>query len=268
MTSKTISGSITHGVTLTTATYNYNPVYVTGTINTATGDGVNGDNTQAWTIGNTGTIKATAGNGVRLQDGGTVTNGSTSATSALISGFNDGIYIQATLGTATNFGTVVAGANAIGVFLGAGGIVRNGTPGTTGAVITSGYIGVDIANVPGTVVNFATIVGTASSGAVRMDAGVMVNGSSGSTAALVNGNSGVAVYNAGGSLTLTNYGTITVTGSGGPAVKLTTVGTTPNSISNFGTIVANLATGIDLQKGGLVTNASTGVISGAAAIVV
>jgi len=47
-------------VTLTTATYNYNPLYVTGTINTATGDGVNGDNTQAWTIGNTGTIKATA----------------------------------------------------------------------------------------------------------------------------------------------------------------------------------------------------------------
>src|SRR5712691_3552838 len=269
MTSKTISGSITHGVTLTTATYNYNPVYVTGTINTATGDGVNGDNTQAWTIGNTGTIKATAGNGVRLQDGGTVTNGSTSATSALISGFNDGIYIQATLGTATNFGTVVAGANAIGVFLGAGGIVRNGTPGTTGAVINSGVIGVDIANVPGTVVNFATIVGTASSGAVRMDAGVMFNGVSGSTAATVNGNSGVAVYNAGGSLTLTNYGTITVTGSTArPAVKLTTVGLTPNSISNFGTIAANLATGIDLQKGGLVTNAGGGVISGSTAIVV
>ncbi len=63
MASKTVSGSLTHGVTLTTPTYNYNPLYVTGAINTATGDGVHGDNTQPWTLDNRGTIAAAAGNG-------------------------------------------------------------------------------------------------------------------------------------------------------------------------------------------------------------
>src|SRR5438552_1860183 len=136
MTSKTISGSITHGITLTTATYNYNPLYVTGTINTATGDGVRGDSTQAWTVGNTGTI-----------------------------------------------------------------------------------------------------VGTAGGGAVRLDAGVLINGASGVTGATIDGNGGAGVYNAGGSLTLTNFGTITVTGANGaPAVRLATTGTTANSITNFGRI--------------------------------
>src|SRR5437764_349700 len=101
-----------------------------------------------------------------------------------------------------------------------------------------------------------------------MDAGIMVNGGSSSTAATVNGNSGVAVYNAGGSLTLTNFGTITVTGSTGkPAIRLATIGATPNSITNFGTISGNLATGIYQQKGGVITNgssgASTALISGA-----
>src|SRR5690242_3258919 len=161
MTSKTISANITHGVTLNAA-YNYNPLYVTATINTATGDGVYGDNTQTWTVGNTGTIEAAAGNGVKLLDGGTVTNGASGAASGLISGYNDGIYIHGTLGTVTNFGTVIAGANFIGVFLDSGGIVTNGTPGATTARIASAYIAVDIANVPGTVNNFGTIVGTAS----------------------------------------------------------------------------------------------------------
>ncbi|MGC2415687.1 MAG: hypothetical protein WA459_23690, partial [Stellaceae bacterium] len=255
---KTISTSITHGVTLN-AGYNYIPLYVTGTINTAAGDGVQGDNTQFWTVDNTGTIEATAGNGIKLLGGGAVTNGASGATSGLISGYNDGIDIQGTLGTVTNFGTIVAGANAVGVFLEAGGIVTNGTPGATTARIASGYTGVDIANVPGTVVNFATILGTASDGAVRLDGGVLVNGGSASTAATIDGDAGVAVYNAGGSLTLTNFGLITVTGSNGrPAVRLDTVGTTANSISNFRTISGNLATGIYQEEGGVITNGSSG----------
>src|SRR6266536_5967599 len=87
----------------------------------------------------------------------------------------------------------------------------------------------------------------------------MDNGGSASTVATVNGNSGVGVYNAGGSLTLTNFGTITVTGSTGkPAVRLATIGTTPNSITNFGTITGNLATGIYQQKGGVITNGANG----------
>ena len=88
MPSKTINTSITHGVTLTTATYNFNPLYVTATINTATGDGVRGDNTFAWTVSNTGSINSAAVNGVRLDGGGSVTNGAGGATSARISGLN------------------------------------------------------------------------------------------------------------------------------------------------------------------------------------
>src|SRR5579862_1668992 len=118
MTSKTISGSLTHGVTLTAATYNYNPLYVSGAINTATGDGVRGDNTQPWTLGNSGTIAAAAGNGVKLLGGGNVTNGASGAANALISGYLDGVYIYApgaTTGTISNFATITAGANGIGV---------------------------------------------------------------------------------------------------------------------------------------------------------
>jgi len=174
------------------------------------------------------------------------------ATSALISGFNDGIYIQATLGTATNFGTVVAGANAIGSSSGAGGIVRNGTPGTTGAVITSGYIG--------------STSRTCRHGRQfrhdcrnrvqrRRSPGRRRHGQrrgSGSTAALVSGNSGVRGLQRRRVADADQLRTITVTA---PADQRQADHgrPTPNSISNFGTIVANLATGIDLQKGGLVT---------------
>jgi hypothetical protein len=66
MTAKTISGSLAHGVTLNTATYNYSPLYVSGTISAAAGDGVHGDTGRSWTIDNTGTIKAAAGVGVKL----------------------------------------------------------------------------------------------------------------------------------------------------------------------------------------------------------
>ena len=270
MVSKTIGGSLTHGVTLTTATYNYNPLYVTGAINTATGDGVHGDNTQPWTVGNSGTIAAAAGNGVKLLGGGSVTNGASGAASAVISGYLDGVYIYApgvTTGTIANFAAINAGTNGIGVLLNGAGSITNGAAAVTGAVISSGYIAVEIENVPGTVSNFGTLVGTAGGGAVRLDGGGLINGGSSSTAALILGNSGVAVYNAGGSLTLANYGRIIVDGSTGkPAVKLTTTGTTPNSILNYGTIAANLATGVYLQKGGVVSNAAGGVISGATAI--
>ncbi len=270
MTSRTISGSLTHGVTLTTPTYNYNPLYVTGAINTATGDGVHGDNTQSWTLGNSGTIAAAAGNGVRLLGGGSVTNGASGAASAVISGNLSGVYIYApgvTTGTISNFAAINAGANGVGVLLNGAGGITNGAAAITGAVISSGYIAVEIENVPGTVSNFGTVIGTAGGGAVRLDGGGLINGGSSSTAALIDGKSGVAVYNAGGSLTLANYGRIIVDGSTGkPAVKLTTTGTTPNSVVNYGTIAANLATGIYLQKGGLVTNAAGGVISGATAI--
>ena len=59
MTSKTISGSVPAGVTLN-ATNNYNPLYVTGTINAAAGDGVYGATTQSWTVDNTGSRRRPA----------------------------------------------------------------------------------------------------------------------------------------------------------------------------------------------------------------
>src|SRR5260370_32812800 len=114
MTSKTISGSRTTGVTLTTATYDFNPLYVTGTINTATGDGVHGDNTQAWTIGNTGTIKAAAGDGVYLAAGGNVTNGTSSARNALLSGFKNALAIKTVAGAAPTIPTPLPAAHAAG----------------------------------------------------------------------------------------------------------------------------------------------------------
>src|SRR5262249_38874329 len=112
MTSKTISTTITHGVSLTTASYNFSPLYVTaaGAINTAVGDGVNGDATQAWTVANTGLINTTAsaGYGVRLLGGGRVVNGATNATTAKITASTGGgVYIKGSggqTGSVTNFG--------------------------------------------------------------------------------------------------------------------------------------------------------------------
>src|SRR5665213_1307803 len=95
-------------------------------------------------IANYGSVNATSGYGVDLGSGGTVTNGSASDTTALISG-PTGVLTQNASATVTNFGTIQTTFRGFGgpdgVHLGTGGTVTNGSASDTTALI-SGYIAV------------------------------------------------------------------------------------------------------------------------------
>src|SRR5262249_45990671 len=68
------------------------------------------------------------GSALLIEGAGTVTNGDSSATSALIEG-TEGVVIQGA-GTVTNFGSI-GGTAASGIFIGGGGVVANGNAGAT-----------------------------------------------------------------------------------------------------------------------------------------
>ncbi len=206
----------------------------------------------AGTVANDGTVQGTGralGAGVYLKAGGSVTNGETGATAALISGYN-GIFVVNAVGTVVNDGTVTGlgvpnrfGWFAIdgGVYLKAGGSVANGAPGATGARI-AGYSGIVIKGAAGTVTNDGTITGADShfepqrgrhgDGVYLTAGGSVTNGGTGATAALISGyGGGVSVSGAAG--TVTNYGTIAGSGTGsfssGVGVALAAGGTVTDS---------------------------------------
>jgi hypothetical protein len=203
---QTFAGTITAGITLTTATVQ-NPATIAGgayvsNIDTTTTQGaaVLG-NTDAWTVTNLGTV--------------------------------EGVYkAPGTLGT--------------GIQLNAGGLVINGESSATGALIAAPFLGIQIQNAAGTVVNYGTI-----SGEVSLKSGGTVN-NLGTIYSLNQG--GIAV--AGGGM-VTNSGVINAFAS---AITFATSGsnTTANhsTVSNSGTIIA-AQTGVALTTGGVLTNAGT-----------
>ncbi|HXU98968.1 MAG TPA: hypothetical protein VG166_00540 [Caulobacteraceae bacterium] len=159
------------------------------------------------TVRGTGTVSA----GAILEDGGQVTNGSASDTSATISGNTFGVAAVNQAATVTNFGAIIGGydlggGSASGVYLKMGGVVTNGSSTDKTASIT-GLLGVGIEGATGTIRNFATIGGVATEiGAVLTGGGVVTNGSSTDTTALIQGYIGVAVQTLAG--TVMNFGTI------------------------------------------------------------
>ncbi|HXU99437.1 MAG TPA: hypothetical protein VG166_02955 [Caulobacteraceae bacterium] len=146
----------------------------------------------ASTVTNYGTIDmsaATYGNGVVLENGGLVTNGSSTDKTALIKA-QHGIYVLGAPGTVVNFGVIDGG-----VFNVAGGAVSNGGATDTSASIT-GVRGVELlANYAPTVslTNFGTVTGTAGEGVFGGTGVSVVNGSASDTAALIEGSSGVTI---------------------------------------------------------------------------
>ncbi len=196
------------------------------------------------TVGNTGTIVVTNRYaGVNMFAGGTLTNGSPAATTALISGgvagVSGGAYVPGS-STVTNYATI-AGSNA-GVLFGDGGSVTNIGP---AALIEGNNVGVFISNGTGTLHNTGTVssFGANSHGVDFEQGGTIVNGSgSYPTARISGGLDGVFVNNA--VATVTNYGQISanagIHGSG-----------------NF-----NDYAGVKLNAGGQVTNAAGASISG------
>jgi hypothetical protein len=231
------------------------------------------------TVDNTGEIEATgsAGIGIFLA-AGTIDNGSTSDTTALVSGGAFGVEITGA-GLLDNFGTITAsGASSAGAYLGSGTIV-NGTTADTTATL-SGYFGAEIAG-SGLLDNYGTISGTSGGGAY-LGSGTINNGTSSDTAALITTVSVNGIWIANGAGTINNFGTVTA--SSGVGVYLAEGGTLTNegtaaqvngyfegvlvgqggstytgTIDNYGTIDADgtgggTYIGVYLRNGGTVVN--------------
>ncbi len=213
-------------------------------------------------VTNFGTIaSADSHTTVFLKAGGSVANGSSTSTTALISntGSANGVYVGYGAGTVTNFGTVKGGSD--GVFLDDGGRVANGRSGSTAGLIvgtTGGAIA--IAGTTGTVVNFGTLENAGSLANVALlEGGSVSNGAAGATGASITGpGTGIYINNAPG--TVTNFGKIISTSAASGNGIVTEHG---GSITNFGT-VQNTSTNaaIYLHAGGSVTNSRTGVSVG------
>ncbi len=193
--------------------------------------------------------------------------------------------------TVDNQGTIesTGGTFSFGVQLLAGGVVNNESFSIGGgdpAGLIEGYRdGILIEFAPGTVSNFGQIEGTGTNGIgvnLFMGGGQVVNGSAAVTTALISGGSNAVVI-AGGIGTVTNFGTISTTGThvtvdlsaGGnvsngsstsTAALITGSGTGiaitggAGMMTNFGTIQGS--TGVFMLDGGSVTNGQSGSTTG------
>ena len=254
------------------------------------------------TIANFGTITSAGTYNSTFRDdaagiemSGTLINGATNATGALISGYA-GLLGDYGAAIVSNFATIAAsgtGGNADGVRLRQSGAVTNGAVADTVALI-SGYTGIYVPRGrygsinTAQVTNLATISGTGSHGyGVLMGGatsvpGSVVNGSTADTAALIIGDSGVKL---GGIGSVRNLGTIIGTGNIG--VDMTGTASVINGATNItsallrgpigaevgasGTVVnfatiggaGTSGTGVKLVSGGSVTNQTSGLIAGA-----
>ncbi len=253
----------------------------------------------------TGTVYGIAGsnrvtnlgrlNGILLATGGSVSNGSSLSTGAIVAGVQYGVAVHGGTGVIVNDGAISASATSgFAVTLGAGGMVTNGAAGLTSASIKGGSSGVFVTGAAGTltnygsisgvnngaafskagtVTNFGTVTGTTFYGLVLNAGGVVTNGGGTSHAAVDGGSDGILLR--GGSGTVTNLGSIAGTGfagvalSGGGGITNGTaasitggtygafVAGTSVTVANYGTIAGTTADGIYAASGAIVTNGST-----------
>jgi hypothetical protein len=225
-------------------------------------------------VTNDGTIIGTAGRGVFLQDGGTLVNGATGATTATILGGFEGVAIYNAGGVLTNAGTIRdTGSAGFGAELYAG-VATNLAGGQIGGVYGIAFVAQTLA---GTLVNAGTITGTGRD-AAELSAGGTVGNSGAMTGAIA------GVLALGGVATVTNSGVIaggyagldllaggTVTNQAGATLSGgfgVSFGNGPTasafgSLTNAGTIDGARYQGVSMNQGGTVLN--TGSIYGAAA---
>jgi hypothetical protein len=282
-----LAGGTIFNNTGATITGLHNGIYIGGTLNVPT-LGALGFVMNYGTISSTGTSS-----GVVMVSGGVVTNRN------LISSSGNGVSLDDSAGTITNFGTVAhagPGTSGVAVYLGGGGTVTNygmisgAAPGTS----ATGYPGaIDTKNQPVTIRNFGTVTNPNNSNGVNLlDGGTLINGSASVTAATISGMRG-GIY-IGGTLgtptpgafgSVINYGTIQNFSSAAQAVRLVSGGAVTNFglidsartgisfantagvIDNFGNIVSTASTsftsgaGVYLQNGGQITNEAGGSIT-------
>jgi hypothetical protein len=203
--------------------------------------------------------------------------------------------VVATAWTVSNLGTIDGtGMFSIGIDLESGGEITNGSNAATNALIKSeGFFAVFIPGGTGKVANLGTIegAGTSSGGVDLFVGGSVANGSKSKTAALISAVDGRAISiggTAGGSGTVTNFGTVETSGKVpvplAPAIYLGGGGTIANyglikgavpstggpqgvitthnalaAIRNFGTILStNGNNAVNLDHGGTIINGSAG----------
>ena len=276
-------GTITNGSTADIT------ALISSTVTTSTHSGIYVDRGTT-AINNFGTIKSASASAIHLNNGGTVTNGSTADTTALIQGSTSGssILVQTGQTTINNFGTIGNGASgASGINLGEGGKIVNGSAasakasiiggsGTTGTgiFISSGSLGVS---------NFGTVSGGSTGISFGTKAtGTVVNGSTAVTTSLITGNgNGIS---ANGSIGVANFASIAATvngvflGSGGSIVNGSAADTKASiigvgngifvnsgtaHISNFGTIATIGTGGVGVHFNGTTSSPGT-VVNGSA----
>ena len=244
----TYGGSVVNGSAANTA------ATIAGVRNAVLIEGAAGNVTNFGTVTSSGTHAT-----INLFEGGTVTNGSSASTKALISGAGTGVYFKYGGGGVTNFGNIVGST---GISLHDGGTVNNGAPGSTTATIvgTSGA-GVVISLTAGTVVNFGTVESLGTSPAIVLNGagGSVANGSAAVTTALIT-SQGSGIYIGRGPGAVTNFGNILSSSLRGNAVTLDGGG----SLTNEGAIHSNHTSNsvVYVLDGGSVTNAKNGPITG------
>ena len=229
------AGTIIGGITFGTGAA---PLSITssGLIARASGNAIYGSNAATWTVNNAGTVQGgTAGinnYGVLLKGNGSVTNGSSGATTALISG-RIGVEIRGT-GQIDNYATL--SGTQIGAELSGLSTVTN----HAGASITGGNDGLILNGASETAVNSGTITGAVAV-AANLTGDVIINGTSGGTVGLMTGSSFGAVLQASGNNTIFNYGTIT---AGVGVYDNGAGGTLRATVINAGTIIGTGGTAI------------------------
>jgi hypothetical protein len=209
-------------------------------------------------ISNFGTIKGVSDgigfgfNSGTLASSGTVVNGSAADTVALITGgtgtVGNGIFINSSTVSVSNFGTVNGAGTGIGFFINgtaaSAGTVVNGSTADTSALIVGSFNGIFASNSI-TVSNFAAI--KAATGVFLGQGGSVTNGSAADTKAVISaaGTTGVGVLVNAGQATVTNFGTVT---SAGHSAIVFSTGT--GTVVNAGSITtADGAAGTAIQFG-------------------
>jgi uncharacterized protein with beta-barrel porin domain len=284
------SGKVTNAGTIR-ATSTFDGVYLGagGSVTNLAGGTISGAFRDGIAIGypggsvtNAGTITSAHAVGVYLTAGRVINQAA-----GRITRFNTGIEITGANGSVLNAGTISASAPfGVAVYVVSGGNVTN----QAGGMIGGGNFGIAFRYGSASVTNAGTITGTSrsgidflqtSGGSVINQAGGTISGSYGvrmigaagsvTNAGTISGTTSAAIYlRSGGSVTNQAGGTISgidgVRIFGGPgSYGLVTFPAMPGSVINAGTISGTGITGsgVNLIRGGSVTNQAGGLITGA-----
>jgi hypothetical protein len=248
----------------------YDSSLANGALNNTTAliSGATGVATTGGSVSNFGTIEGQSdysfGKAVLLGGEASLTNGAPTDRGALIVG-DTGVYSYVSMSTVTNFGTIEGSSSeknpGIRLEVG-GGAITNGSSVDTTALI-EGYTGIDSYDGAATVTNFGVIDGTGAAGAygVVLEYGggasplQVINGSGGDKSALIEGNVGVELQDAAG--TVKNFGTILANdGAGDYGVCLKAGGRLTNGAVSDATALIEGYGGVELL-GGTATNFGT-----------